>query len=153
MLDNMHDNILNVILKFEKELFWIKRYPDFKCTCIDNKSSEPDPKCKKCLGTGTKIKIFKITGAHLDSQVPATVRQSSDFIVSRDFYIKSTYDVNEGDIIIDDNNAYKINKIKNNYGFKGENVYKKCLAPDKVGNEKPLINNFNMLLKKIGDTK
>ena len=52
-------NIWDSIERFSQDVWVVKSIPNIKCTCIDHSTKQASKSCKKCLGIGTRIKIYK----------------------------------------------------------------------------------------------
>lgn len=146
-MDYLSSNILNIIEKFSYKFFVVKQDFNVKCVCIKEGSNQPDPNCPKCLGTGYKIKIYKIKGASKDSGVPANMRNNTQLVVAKEFYITSSFELSNDDIIIDqDDEIYFVYQSQLFKGFEGKKVYRKYICVPKKLDTKVFMKNFKSLI-------
>jgi hypothetical protein len=147
-MNNFDENILKIIEKFSYKFFVVITDHDVKCTCLNGGTTQADPACKKCLGTGFKIKIKEVEGASTESGAPKTIRGSGGFIVAKSFYIKSEYNIelNLDDIIVDGNEVYIVYQGSEKTSFHGQKVYKKYTGIPKKTDATILLKNFNKIV-------
>ena len=106
--------IMEIIRMHSYYCYIINRVRSIRCTCVAHETKQADVNCPLCLGTGNKIKIYKIFCAAQDTKLPTTFR-SDDFIVARDYYVPKKYRVNDEDIIIDSQGSIRYGFLKLNY--------------------------------------
>lgn len=145
-MNSFDKNILNIIEKFSYKFFVVIRDLNVKCTCLSHGSTQADPACKRCLGTGYKIKIKEIEGASQESNVPETIRPSGGFIIARNYYIKEGTRLKLDDLIIDGDEAWTIYQANNNTSFKGNDVYRKYATIPKKSDTTIFLKNFNEMV-------
>jgi hypothetical protein len=145
-MNNFDENILKIIEKFSYKFFVVITDHNVKCTCLNGGTTQADPACKKCLGTGFKIKIKEVEGASVESGVPKTIRGSGGFQVAKNFYTKFGIDLNLDDVIVDGNDMWIIYQISDKTGFHGEKVYKKYTAVSKKTDSVIFLKNFNEIV-------
>jgi hypothetical protein len=145
-MEKFNRNILKIIEKFEQDLFVVQQDFSIKCLCRNFDTKQPDPKCKKCLGTGHKIKIRKIKGAKQDTSIPNAQRPINELIIASLYFIKSEYPVYQDNLIIDNDEVLYIYQRRRAASFKGEEVYQKCMAMPKKLDYKAFIENFNSIV-------
>ena len=139
-------SILKVIEKLSYEFFVVNLNPEVKCVCIKDATAQADPTCKKCLGTGFKIKIKQVTGASQDSGIPQTIKAGNQFIIAKNYYIKNDYVLNNDDIIVDNDEVYFVYQKSNLTSFKGNKVYQKCSCIIKKLDSISFMKNFNEIV-------
>ncbi|MGL5506898.1 MAG: hypothetical protein ACRDB0_03235, partial [Paraclostridium sp.] len=101
--------------------FWvIKKIESIKCSCIDPVTKEAEPKCKKCLGLGRKIKVYQVLGASRESKEFETIKSDNTSVTPKVFYVKSKIYIDKGDIIIDKECAYQVYARQYHRGENGE---------------------------------
>lgn len=138
--------IENIIELLDHEIYVVYLNKHIKCTCLQEGTSQPKPGCKRCLGTGYKIKIRKCMAACQDSSVPSTMRNTSGFVISRNYYVKSKDRLNNDDIIIDGNDIYFLFQGPDYASFDGKQVYQKCSAMPKKLDSEEFFANFNSIV-------
>jgi hypothetical protein len=145
-MEGFNDKILEIIKMFSYPMFIVQQDTKVKCVCVNYDTKQADPSCKKCLGTGKKIKIKKIEGACIESGAPATVKTSGDFFIAKNYYIPSKWEVYQDNIIVDKDEVLFIYQPQNKTSFKGEEVYQKCLCYLKKMDSEVFLKNFNDLV-------
>lgn len=154
MIDNVdflcksfNNGILDMISTHSYNVYVINRDENIICTCVESSTKQGNANCKKCLGTGHKIKINKIKCAAQDTRVPPTFRADT-FIIARNYFIESKYKINEEDLIVDNGDIYIIFEIQKLFSIKGTLPYKKVNSTKKKYDNNVFIKNFNEIIKK-----
>jgi hypothetical protein len=145
-MDWFDENILEMIRKFSHKFYVVNVDQDVACICINNDTKQPDPNCKKCLGTGNKIKIKRVDGAWRNSNIPPTIRGSADVTIARLYYLKCKYPIKNEDIIVDENEVYNVYKTQLFTSFEGKHVYYRCLTIPKKLDPAAFMKNFNQII-------
>lgn len=145
-MDSFNDNILKIIEKFSYKFFVVIADHKVKCTCLSGGSAQADPACKRCLGTGYKIKIKEVEGASQGSGAPKTIRGSGGFLIARNYYMKSGTNLSLDDIIVDGDDVWFIYQSEDKTSFHGEKVYKKYTAISKKTDVPIFLENFNKIV-------
>lgn len=139
-------NIDRILELLEHEVFVVMLDKKVTCTCLQEGTSQADPTCDKCLGTGFKIKIRKCMAASQDSSVPSTIRNASGFVISRNYYIRFKDKLNNDDVIIDGDEIYFVFQAPSYSAFDGEKVYQKCSAMPKKLDAHLFFKHFNKIV-------
>jgi hypothetical protein len=139
--------VLDMLKKFMHDVFIIQLDPVVKCTCVNFTTKQPDPSCKRCLGTGKKINIKTISAASQDTNVPPMIRPSTEVVIARNYYF-SLQDIRlkDNDLIVDDEEIFFCYQSQILRSFKGSEVYQKCLTIEKKLDSKILLKNFNEIV-------
>lgn len=144
--EKFNNSICDIIDMHSYDIYVINRYNDIKCTCITHETAQADPKCKRCLGTGRKIRIIKTKGASQDTKLPPTFR-SDNFIVARNFFIKtSNAFVKENDLIVDKENVYVAYENQEMTSLEGSLPYVKISTGKKKFDSKIFLKNFREII-------
>ena len=146
MKKSFNKGVKRIIELLDYEFFIVLADQNIKCTCIEAGTGQANPACPKCLGTGCKIKIRKTRGAVQDSSIPTTTRATTDFIVSRNYYILNSFEINRDDIIIDKDGPWNIFQLTENRSFDGEEQFKKCSCVPKKMDTTLFMKNFNKIV-------
>jgi hypothetical protein len=144
-----NDNILKIIDKYSYEAFIVNQDKRVNCVCVNHDTKQPDPNCKKCLGTGHKIKIKKILVSNNNTNVPAAnavVRDSIEVLISQVYYIPARYKAAKDDLIIDGNDVYELYEISTGQSDHGELVYQKAMGVTKKYDQTKFMDNFNEII-------
>jgi len=146
-MNSFDRSVLRIIERFSYKFFVVIKNEDVKCTCLNHGTNQADPKCKKCLGTGYKIKIKEVEGASQDSNVPETVRPTSGFITARNYYIKSSeVELGLDDIIVDGDSVWSVYQLNDKTSFHGNQVYRKYATVPKKSDKSIFLKNFNEIV-------
>lgn len=140
--------IMEIIRMHSYYCYIINRVRSIRCTCVAHETKQADVNCPLCLGTGNKIKIYKIFCAAQDTKLPTTFR-SDDFIVARDYYVPKKYRVNDEDIIIDNDKVYIVYEIQQKISLEGTIPYNKVSAGKKKFDSKIFLKNFYNIINKV----
>lgn len=148
----------NIFTKKIKDIIEICSYNFFlvqqdfkiKCTCLNQTTLQPDANCKKCLGTGYKVKIKICRGASDDElKGGATLSARSSRIIKK-YYIDNKYNISENNLIIDDYNIYYVYRAQNMRGVYEQYTHKEITATLRTENHDKILNNFlNVINKKL----
>lgn len=141
-----NQTVLRIIDQFSHPFYHIQLDESFKCICHTAGTSQPDPKCPRCLGTGYRIKIKKIEGAVQESGIPLTSKEASSFSMTSNYYISQKYNVRRKDLIVDGDEAFVIDAVKVYRSFGGQKIYSKVSAVPKKFDSDIFTTNFNKLI-------
>lgn len=149
-MKNFNEQIINIIEKLSHKFHVILINQNIKCTCMKEGTSQADPACKKCLGTGNKIKIKEVEGVCQESGIPPTMRAGGTFLIGKNFYIKynNKVEIKMDDLIVDDGNVYfmyqktDLNGFGELTNFGGHKIYQKCAGVEKKLDKPVFLKNF-----------
>lgn len=124
----------------------IKCVPETECSCVNHTTMSPDPKCKRCLGTGHKIKIKRVFGSirelkQRESDISQRVPSTHKVV-----YIKGFERINKDDIVIDNEDVFHVLACQHHKGEKGEFAFTRLICPYTKSLPTHLIRNFKELL-------
>lgn len=146
-------NIWKSIERFSYDVWIVKRIPTVTCTCVNHTTKQPKNDCKKCLGTGTKIKIYKaravLREAKDQESVFSDTRLSSTPKIT---YFKYGTFIEKDDYIIDKENIYSPVTKQYLRGENGDPNTIKCVSPAIKMDSSIIIKNFKEVLLKYGYT-
>jgi len=145
---NSFENQISYIIDlFNHSFFIVQQNFDISCDCIDFNTKAPNPNCKKCLGTGNKIKIKKAFGVRQDTTVPSTLRPSNAFFVAKNYYTDvKQIKIEKDNIIIDGDEVLYIYQIQNHNSYKEKRIFQKSLAVTKKMHSDIFLENFNSII-------
>lgn len=144
--NTFNKNIERIMDLLDHEFYVVYLNKAVRCTCIHQGTSQAEPTCKKCLGTGFKIKIRKVRGVCQDSSIPSTIRNTTGFVISRNYYVKTKDRLNNDDIIVDDNSVWFIFQGPDYASFGGKQVFQKCSVMPKKLDPDMFFKNFNQIV-------
>lgn len=124
----------------------IKRYPASKCKCVDPVTKDANPKCKKCLGLGTQIKIHKVFGVIREVKEREISIAQNISVSPKIVYIKGLCYVNKDDVVIDSENIYHVFNFQYHRGEDGNFQFTRLICPNTKANPSSLVRNFKELL-------
>lgn len=147
-LTEINNNTITKLLDRYGYIFYvIKRVPNIKCTCVSPLSKEADSNCKKCLGTGSKIKIHKVYGISREIKNTETLRSAESATVTpKVYYIKGYININKDDIVVDSENIFKVFSYQYHRGEHGACIFTRLTCPTQKIDKPKLIKNFKELL-------
>lgn len=124
----------------------VKRVPETKCTCVNPITTSPDPKCKKCLGTGSKIVIERVFGSIRETRERENSTTGKISSTPKVVYLKGFYRINKDDIVIDDEDVYHVLASQHHKGEHGEFAFTRLICPYTKETPVHIIRNFKELL-------
>lgn len=142
---NFNSEIMNIIKLHSYDFYVINRKQNVKCTCVKHETSQADPKCPYCFGTGRAVTFRPIHGASQETKIPPTFK-SDNFIMSRNYFIDSKYKLNEDDLIVDGDEVYSVFALQNMLSFEGSLPYLKYNCVKKRFDYTDMLNNFKQAL-------
>lgn len=135
-----------LIERYGYYFYIIKRYPKIKCTCLDPVTKDANPKCKKCLGLGTQIRIHKVFGVIREVKEREISIAQNLSVSPKIVYIKGLCYVNKDDVVIDSENIYHIFNFQYHRGEQGDFHFTRLICPNTKSNAASLLRNFKELL-------
>lgn len=134
------------------DFYIVNPIKDVKCTCVDIKTNQAEPKCINCLGTGYKISIKKIRGASNEVLKNISgkggVRGSLAEAIVRNYFIDKKYPVSEDALIIDNNLVFYVYRIADMKGLEGVETHYEIQANLKKNDHNVILNNFKKIMEK-----
>lgn len=148
MQERFNRSVVNIIERMSHPFFIVIRDPKVLCTCVTDTTSQPDPSCKRCLGTGRKIKIRDIEGAWQHTSTPPSMRPNFDILMARNYYVKpSEWEMpGKDDLIVDEDQIFYVYQNWEGRAFNGELVYNKIMAVEKKMNTQVFLKNFHAII-------
>ena len=124
-------------------------HPDlnYRCSCNNSVTKQADPKCKKCLGTGQKIRIRQIEGLADDELKGGNMLGVEKSQVVKNYFIKRTFNLYEGDYIFDNEQIYYVFRVMNLKGLHGYHTHQEVICSRKNNDREVIYNNFKDILK------
>lgn len=142
------NNILAMIERCSSNFFLIAPNQSIQCSCVDHTTKQSDPSCKKCLGTGYKIKITKIRGACYEQMKGGATLSSKTSRITRTYYIDNKYTIHENDFIVDNNEIYYVYRLATMRGLGGLATHKEITSVLKSEDHDKVYNNFLAIINK-----
>jgi hypothetical protein len=140
-------NVMRIIKDCSYEFFLIKQDFNVKCTCLEEGTTQADPTCPKCLGTGFKIRIHKVSGASVNSNAPTTVKAGLKLLVAKNYYIPANnFILQQDNIIVDDDEVSFVYQNIIYKSFNGKDTYQKSVTLMKKLDTPAFMINFNKII-------
>lgn len=143
-----HDNIVKVIEAFSYKFYVVIPDHSVACSCTCHTTKDPDPTCKKCLGTGYRITIKQIKGASNEELKAGNSLSPQSSRVVKNYFILAKYPLKENDYIIDENEIYYVFRNTLCRGLEGEKTHQELIAARLNNNHDVILNNFNEIINK-----
>jgi hypothetical protein len=140
--------VLDMIEECSSNFFIVKQDFNIQCTCLDHSTKQPNPACKKCLGTGYKVTIKKMRGACREELKGGNKLSAETSRITRTYYIDSKYSVDENNYIIDHNEVYYIYRAAAMRGLDGVITHKQVTTVLKSEDHEKVLRNFMELINK-----
>ena len=137
-----------LINRYGYYFYIVKCVPGTQCKCVNHTTKAPDPTCKKCLGTGRKIKIQRVFGTI--REIKERESDASTFTVSstpKIIYLKGNHIIHKDDLVIDSEDVYHVLACQHHRGERGEFAFTRLVCPYVKSNIKHLLVNFKELLR------
>lgn len=151
MLDkSFNRGIRNIITILEYPMYIVARDIRYRCPCMDH-NDVPDPGCKKCLGTGYKIKIKKVLGVMEPDEVSVRLSGQQQKIASNYYYfnaekVKDEY-VQPGNIVVREQEADILQSPKKYRSDSNKVIYYYVEAVNMKSNRDLFLKNFWKLVR------
>lgn len=146
MFNKMESFAQEVIDAWDYTFWVVKQISHMQCTCVDPTTKQARLDCKKCLGLGCKIKIYKARGASRESNEFESLRAEFPTVTPKIFYIKSKLFIEKQDLIIDEEGVYNVYASQFHRGLNGEYKFTRCVCPNQKLGKYQLLKNFKELL-------
>lgn len=139
--DNFTKKIQNAIDICSYPFFVVQQDKKKQCTCVEDSTMQPNPNCKKCLGTGYKVKMKIVKGASNEEMKTggATMSAKTSRVI-KNYYLKDDYDIEQDNYIIDNNELYYVYRKRHMKGIKNEFTHTEITASLHV-------NDYDIILK------
>ena len=140
------------IQKWSYPIWFVIKDNDIDCPCRDATTHQPDPNCKKCFGTGKKVKIRRMNAAHQNNRV--SVRGDNmamgEIDVISVYYTLKDVEATEEDLVLDGDT---LDSIQHYYPMRSDHsdpiYYKYETAPLKT-NRALILKNLKSVLRGAG---
>jgi len=151
MLDHSFNKKIRAIIhKLEYPMYVVIRDKSMYCPCRDANDT-PDPDCPKCLGTGNKIKIKKITGVMEPDEVSLRLEGQQQAAPSNYYYFDAEKVPKEtvlaGNIIVREDEADILQGAKKFRSDSNKVIYYYEEAVPIKSNIKLFLKNFYNLVR------
>lgn len=149
----MNSNIFNnriekTIDECSYKFYIVKPDRSMFCACINHTTKQPNGECKICLGTGFKISIKMYKGAS-NEEFKGRLSIGPDATqITRKYFVRNKYKVNEMDLIIDEDNIFYVERIEKMRGLKGIYTHQEITAIKLKNDHNIKLNNFKEILNK-----
>lgn len=148
----MDDKLRYVVKLFSYPVWFVVCDPKVDCTCINFPTQQADYGCKKCLGTGKKIKLIRENAAcqNQDLSQRGEGMGYGEQVVVSEYYCLRPVNVHLGDYIINGDNVDVVQRIYPERTNHGEPVYYRYVTSPLKAYSVVILNNFREILKEHG---
>lgn len=152
IMNQFSKNMWDTLDRFRQPVWIVKSIPNTSCTCVDHSSKQASNSCKKCLGLGTKIKIYKTSAVVREGKEQESV--FSDTTLSST--PKMTYFkfgealIEKDDYMVDKEDIYSVFTKQYLKGEDGQPHTIKCMCPPLKMDSKIILKNFKEVLSRNG---
>lgn len=145
-------NIWASIERFKQPVWIVKKIPNTSCACVDHATKQASNSCKKCLGLGSKIKIYKTEavvreGKEQESIFSDTTLSSTPKMV---YFKFGTALIEKDDYMVDKESIFSVFAKQYLKGENGQTNTIKCICPELKMDSKIILKNFKEVLSKNG---
>lgn len=151
MLDkSFNKNIRAVLKKLKFPVYVVHAYKKKFCTCNKTNSEEGDIDCPKCLGTGRKIRIYKVDAAYIVDQINTRNSgiRTKQAIITYFFDGEDTPEgISTGDLIVHGNELNRVQGYRNYRSDSDEILYREVDAINRQVNRDKFLKNFYALIE------
>lgn len=153
-MNNFTHNIWSSIERFSYDVWVVKCLPNVYCSCVDHESRQAKNDCKKCLGTGKKIKIYKTKAVLREGTEQESIYSNATITTTPKMcYFKyGSAIIEKDDYVIDKEDIYSVLTKQYLRGEDGEPNTIKCTCPALKMDSKIILKNFKEVLNKYGHT-
>lgn len=151
-MEKFDNAIRGDIKKWSYPIWFVIKDNTIDCPCKDPTTHQPDPNCRKCFGTGKKVKIRRMNAAHQNNRV--SVRGDSmamgEIDVISVYYTLKDVEATEEDLVLDGDT---LDSIQHYYPMRSDHsdpiYYKYETAPLKT-NRALILKNLKSVLRGAG---
>lgn len=154
IFNSFSKNIWACIERFKHPVWVVKKIDNTSCICVDHTTKQAKHSCKKCLGLGGKIKIYKTSAVVREGKEQETVFSDTTLTTTpKMVYFKfGTALIEKEDYIVDKEDIYTVLTKQYLKGEDGQANTIKCLCPAVKMHSKVILKNFKEVLSKNGYT-
>lgn len=119
------NKIHKVIDLYSHPVWFILRDDEVDCPCVDYTAKTPDLHCKKCFGTGKKVKLARVNAAHQNYSISVrgTGMGFSETDIVAVYYTKQKTSLKVGDIIVDNDSIDTVKDVYYEHSDSADTVY------------------------------
>lgn len=144
---NFDEHIRAIIELLEYDMWLITPDKHIDCVCKSFETKQADKACRKCLGTGYKIKMKKIKGVRQPKNIGiADMKVSAEI---GEYFFKNDYHIKEDDILVWRNEVEIVTRVDRFCSDAEKPVYYRCNTRPKKNDVEIFLRN---LYKIIGKT-
>lgn len=147
-------NIWATIERFKQPVWIVKKIPNTSCSCVNHATKQASNTCKKCLGLGTNIKIYRTyavvrEGKEQEAVFSDTTLSSTPKMV---YFKFGTALIDKDDYMVDKEDIYTVFAKQYIKGEDGQPNTIKCMCPSLKMDSKIILKNFKEVLSRNGYT-
>ena len=148
----MDEKLQKVVKMFSYPVWFVIRDNKVDCTCTKFHTKQADFNCKKCLGTGKKIKLVRENAAHQNDSLAQRGEGMGygEQMVVGEYYSLRPVNAKVEDIIVDKNDVDVIQRIYPERTNHNSPVYYRFTTSPMKEYSEVFLKNFKELLEKFG---
>lgn len=145
----MDKKIQKVVKLFSYPVWFVIRDEKVDCPCVNFSTKQADSQCKKCLGTGKKIRLVRENAAHQNDYISQRGKGLgySEKTTVGEYYSLKPVEVKPEDLIIDGENVDVVQRVDPERTNHNDPVYYRYVTSPKKSFASVILKNFKELLK------
>ena len=146
---SFNKNIKAVINKIKFPVYVVHAYKTKFCTCNHTNSEDGDPEGLRCLGTGRKIRIYKVPAAYIIDAVSTrnSGSKTRQAIATYFFTGDDTPEgISTGDLIVRDDEVDRVQGYRNYRSDSNKILYREVDAVQRQVNKDIFMKNFYKII-------
>lgn len=134
------ENILSIIHLLEYDMYWVSVDKHIDCVCKNFNTQQGNPTCEHCLGTGHKVKIYKVKGVRQPDTVEIfNVRVDVEVGV---YFFENKFRIKEDDYLIWRGEIEQVTKVERFCSDSEKAVYYRVETARKKSDTEAFMKNF-----------
>jgi hypothetical protein len=147
-MKKLDSNILKILDKYSYEMFVVQQGFKIDCSCVDFTTKQASNLCPKCLGTGKKIKIRKITAMSQNNKVAFYSKDVRETATARIYYVKGNMPIYQDNIFVNGIYVDVIQHVEPMCSNNHSPVFYRCGATPKKSNIQIFLQNFRKIVRR-----
>lgn len=144
----LDSNILKILDRYSYEMFVVQQEFNIDCSCVDFTTKQASNLCPKCLGTGKKIKIRKITAVSQNDKISFRSTGVGETATTRAYYVKGSMPIYQDNIFVNGTYVDMIQRVEPMCSDNHSPVFYRCEATPKKSNIQSFLQNFKKIVRR-----
>ena len=148
----MDEKLRSVVRKFSYPVWFVIRDEAVDCPCMEFSTKQGHPGCRKCLGTGKRVRLVRENAAHQmdDISQRGDGLGYSEKAVTGEYYSLRPVEAQPGDIIVDGDDIDMIQQAYSERTNQNDPVYYRFSTTPMKANRKLFMESFKEILRGAG---